>query len=45
MDIDALKKGIGIIIYYVKPEYIKFINKDFKKRLPRSAVQFIIYLN
>ena len=32
MNIDALKKNIKVIIYHVKPEYIKSINKNFKKR-------------
>ena len=45
MDIDVLKKGMGVMIYYVKLEYIKFMGKDFKKRFLRFVVQFIMYLS
>ena len=45
MDINISKKGMGVIIYYIKSEYIKLIDKDFKKRPPQSVVQLIIYLS
>ena len=38
MDIDVLKKGIDIIIYHVKQEYIKDLGISLKKRLPRFII-------
>ena len=31
MDIDVLKKGINVIIYYVKQKYIKDLGISLKK--------------
>ena len=45
MDIDVPKKGIDIIIYYVKQEYIEDLGINLKRRLPHSIIQPIIYLN
>ena len=38
MDIDALKKGINIIIYHVKQEYIKDLGTSLKKKPPHFII-------
>ena len=38
MDIDVLKKGMGVIIYHVKQEYIKDFGINLKRRPPRFII-------